>query len=89
MSIPCRVGGHYKCAILLENVSKGVEASSFENCSRGFDIQSEAIEYLRMKGYHTIRHLSNEELTSSDAVSLVLDSYKEVQPMVQFLNAVM
>ena len=74
----------------LKMFPKGVEASSFlKTVPRGFDIQSEAIEYLRMKGYHTIRHLSNKELTSPDAVSLVLDAYKEVQPMVRFLNAVM
>ena len=74
----------------LKMFSKGVEASSLlKTAPRGFDKQSEAIEYLRMKGYHTVRNLSNEELTSSDAVSLVLDSYKEVQPMVQFLNGAM
>ena len=69
---------------------KGIEASSLlKTVPRGFDIQSDAIEYLRMKGYHTIRNLSNEELTSNDAVSTVLKAYKEVQPMIQFLNAVM
>lgn len=74
----------------LKMFPKGVEASSLlKTVPRGFDIQSEAIEYLRMKGYHTIRNLSNEELTSPDAVSTVLNAYKEVQPMVQFLNAVM
>lgn len=74
----------------LKMFPKGVEASSsLKTVPRGFDIQSEAIEYLRMKGYHTIHHLSNEELTSSDAVSLVLDAYKEVQPMVHFLNGAM
>ena len=74
----------------LKMFPRGVEASSFlKTVPRGFDIESKAIEYLRMKGFHTIRNLSNGELTSSDAVSLVLDSYKEVQPMVQFLNAAM
>ncbi len=74
----------------LKEFPEGVQASSLlKTVPRGFDIQSEAIKYLRMKGYHTIRSLSNEELTSSDAASLVLESYKAVQPMVQFLNAVM
>ena len=74
----------------LKMFPKGVEASSFlKTVPRGFDIESNAIEYLRMKGYHTIRNLSNEELTSPHAVSTVLSAYKEVQPMVQFLNAVM
>ena len=78
-----------KAPSFLKMFPSGVEASSvLKTVPRGFDIQSEAIEYLRMKGYHTIRSLSNEELTSSDAVSLVLDSYKEVQTMFQFLNAV-
>ena len=74
----------------LKMFPKGVETSSFlKTVPRGFDIESNAIEYLRMKDYHTLRNLSNEELTSPDAVSTVLDAYKEVQPMVQFLNAAM
>ncbi len=74
----------------LKMYPNGVEASSLLKTSpRGFDKESEAIEYLRMKGYHTIRSLSNDELTSPDAVSTVLMAYKEAQPMVQFLNAVM
>ena len=74
----------------LKMFPKGVEASSFlKTVPRGFDIESNAIEYLRMKDYHTLRNLSNEELTSPDAVSTVLEAYKEVHPMVQFLNAVM
>ncbi len=74
----------------LEMFPMGVEASSFlKTVPRGFDIESNAIEYLCMKDYHTLRSLTNEELTSPDAVSIVLDAYKEVQPMVQFLNAVM
>ncbi len=68
----------------------GVETSSVLKTSpRGFDKDSEAIEYLRMKGYHTARGLSNKELTSPDALSTVLNAYKEVHPMIRFLNAVM
>ena len=74
----------------LKMYPEGVQASSLlKTAPRGFDKQSEAIEYLRMKGYHTIRNLSNKELTSPDAVSTVLSAYKEVQPMVRFLNASM
>ena len=71
----------------LKMYEKGVEASSLlKTVPKGFDKESEAIKYLRMKGYHTIRSLSNHELTSTDALSLVLDAYKEVQPMIHFLN---
>lgn len=74
----------------LKMFPNGVEASSFlKTAPRGFDKESKAIEYLRMKGYHTIRTLSNDELTSTGAVSSVLSSYKEVHPMVRFLNATM
>ena len=74
----------------LEMYPKGVEASSLLKTSpRGFDKDSQAIEYLRMKGYHTIRNLTNKEMTSPDAVSTVLNAYKEVHPMVRFLNAIM
>ncbi len=69
---------------------KGVESSSLlKTVPRGFDIESEAIKYLRMKGYQTASSLSNKELISPDAVSLVLNAYKEMQPMIRFLNAVM
>jgi len=74
----------------LDAYPNGVEASSFlKTAPRGFDKESEAIQYLRMKGFHTTHSLSNSELTSVDAVPLVLDSFKAVQPMVRFLNAVM
>ena len=82
--------GIIKAPSFLNMFPKGVEASSLLKTSpRGFDKESQAIEYLRMKGYHTIRNLSNKELTSADAVSRVLNAYKEVYPMVRFLNAVM
>lgn len=74
----------------IKTFPEGVQASSLlKTVPRGFDKESEAIEYLRMKGYHTIRRLSNKDLTSADAVSKVLNSYKEAHPMVRFLNAVM
>ena len=74
----------------LKMYPNGVEASSsLKTSPRGFNKNSEAIEYLRMKGFHTKRSLSNKELTSADAVSTVINAYKEVQPMIQFLNAVM
>lgn len=74
----------------LKMYPNGVEtSSSLKTSPRGFDKDSEAIEYLRMKGYHTSRNLSNKELTSPDAISTVLNAYKEVHPMIRFLNAVM
>lgn len=74
----------------LKTFPKGVQSSSLlKTVPRGFAKDSEAIEYLRMKGYYTKRSLNNKELTSPDAVSTVLNAYKEVKPMVRFLNAVM
>lgn len=79
-----------KAPTFLKLFPNGVEASSsLKTVPRGFDIQSEAIEYLRMKGFHTASSLSNKELTSPNAVATVLNAYKEMQPMVRFLNAVM
>ncbi len=72
----------------LKTFSKGVQTSSLlKTAPRGFDKQSKAIQYLRMKDYHTIHNLTNNELTSSKALSIVLDSFEEVQPMIRFLNA--
>ena len=79
-----------KAPSFLKIFPDGIESSSLlKTAPRGFDKDSEAIEYLRMKGYHTASNLSNKELTSPNAVSTILNAYKEVQPMVQFLNAVM
>lgn len=64
-----------------------VQASSIlKTVPRGFDIDSEAIHYLRMKGYYTSHSLGDNELTSTDALPLILNAFKEVQPMIKFLN---
>ncbi|MGV8963042.1 MAG: DUF2461 domain-containing protein [Candidatus Saccharimonadaceae bacterium] len=65
----------------------GVESSSvLKTVPRGFDKDSDAIKYLQMKGYYTIHPLSNKQLTSPNAVSMVLETFKELNPMLQFLN---
>ena len=68
----------------------GVQSSSvLKTVPRGFDKDSAAIKYLQMKGYWTDHPLTNKQLTSADAVSLVLDSFKEMKPMIHFLNGAM
>ena len=72
----------------LKTFPEGVQTSSLlKTAPRGFDKQSEAIQYLRMKGFYTIHRMTNSELTSVNALSIVLDSFKEVQPMIRFLNS--
>lgn len=65
----------------------GVETSSLLKIApRGFDKDSKAIKYLQMKDYYTTHQLSNKQLTSADALSLVLESFNEVKPLIHFFN---
>lgn len=65
----------------------GIEAPSVLKTSpKGFDNDSPAIDYLRMKGFYTMRKLSDQEITSGTAISKILAYYQEVKPVISFLN---
>jgi uncharacterized protein (TIGR02453 family) len=65
----------------------GIEAPSVLKTSpKGFDNDSPAIDYLRMKGFYTMRKLSDQEITSGTAISKILAYYQEVKPVINFLN---
>lgn len=71
-----------------ETFPNGVESpSELKTVPKGFDKESPAIEYLRMKGFYTMRKISNEELIQNSAHKLILNAYKEVQPIIRFLNS--
>lgn len=65
----------------------GIESpSNLKTAPKGFDKNSNAIEYLRMKGFYMMRTMSDKELTSEDAVAKIIDCYNEVNPIIGFLN---
>ena len=53
---------------------------------KGFDKESPAIEYLKMKGYYGMKKLEDKALLGNDAVGIIIDILKAAQPMVHFLN---
>lgn len=66
---------------------KGIESpSELKTVPKGFDKESPAIEFLRMKGFYTMRKLTNKEITSENAVTEIINNYKEVKPIIEFLN---
>lgn len=65
----------------------GIESpSELKTVPKGFDKESPAVEYLRMKGYYTMRKLTNNEITSGNAISEIIESFGEVKPVIEFLN---
>ncbi len=65
----------------------GIESpSELKTVPKGFDKESPAIEYLRMKGFYTMRKLTDEEMTSENIVSEIIKYFGEVKPVIGFLN---
>ena len=60
--------------------------SELKTVPKGFDKESPAIKYLRMKGFYTMRKLTNVEITSKNTVSRIMNCYREVKPVITFLN---
>ena len=66
---------------------EGIQApSELKTAPKGFDKESPAVAYLRMKGFYTMRKLTDKEITSIKAVSKILGYYSEVKPVIGFLN---
>ncbi len=53
---------------------------------KGFDKESPAIRYLRMKGFYTVHKLTDSEMVSENVITQIMDSYREVKPIIAFLN---
>ena len=53
---------------------------------KGFDIESPAIEYLKMKGFYTINNISDEELQSKNCIKLITKQLELTKPLIDFLN---
>lgn len=65
----------------------GIHApSELKTTPKGFNAESPAISYLRMKGYYTMRKLTDKEVTSGVALENILGYYQEVKPLIRFLN---
>ncbi|TXD90163.1 DUF2461 domain-containing protein [Subsaximicrobium wynnwilliamsii] len=70
-----------------ETFPNGIESpSELKTAPKGFDKESPAIEYLRKKGFYTMRKLTDKEITSENAVSKIIEHFGEVKPVIGFLN---
>lgn len=70
-----------------QTFTNGIESpSELKTVPKGFDKESPALEYLRMKGYYTMRKLTDKEITSENAVTGIINNYREVKPVIEFLN---
>ena len=66
---------------------EGVQApETLSRPPKGFDADSKAINYLKMKGYFTSRKLSDDEMQSKSIIKTVLHSFETAKPLIDFLN---
>ena len=53
---------------------------------KGYESSNPAVEYLKFKGYYTQRFFSDQEVTAPGFSKELAETYRTVQPLVQFLN---
>lgn len=53
---------------------------------KGFEEDSPAITYLKMKGFYAVSNITEEVLQSKNAVKTVLQHFETIKPMCDFLN---
>jgi uncharacterized protein (TIGR02453 family) len=53
---------------------------------QGYDIDDPAIEYLKLKSYTAVKKISDKDLLSNDAETIVMDHFKALKPLVDFIN---
>ena len=53
---------------------------------KGFEEDSPAITYLKMKGFYAASNITDEVLQSKNAVKTVLQHFERIKPMCDFLN---
>ncbi len=54
---------------------------------KGYDKENPAIEYLRMKSWNAVMPLSDKVVLSNDFLDVVLDGFKNLKPLIDFVRA--
>jgi uncharacterized protein (TIGR02453 family) len=69
----------------------GLEMKSYalSRPPKGYEKDNQAIEYLKLKSIMCFRYLTDDELTSKDLVSKIVNAFKALQPLVRFMNRAM
>ena len=66
---------------------KGVQSpETLSRPPKGFEAESPAIEYLKMKGYFTMNQFTDTELQSKTVIKTILQNFETAKPMIDFLN---
>jgi uncharacterized protein (TIGR02453 family) len=53
---------------------------------KGFEDDSPALEYLKMKGFYTLKNFTDEELQTKNVIKSILEDFKTLKPVIDFLN---
>ncbi len=53
---------------------------------KGFEEDDPALEYLKMKGFYTQERISDDEIQSNELSEKVIEYFKSVKPLIDFLN---
>jgi uncharacterized protein (TIGR02453 family) len=53
---------------------------------QGFEKESPAADYLKLKSYIAIKKIDDKELTSKGLLKITSEAYETLQPLVYFLN---
>jgi uncharacterized protein (TIGR02453 family) len=71
----------------LKFYQRGVQSyESLIRSPKDYDPDSQAIEYLKMKGFHATSELTDQTLTFEKAINTILVNFKIINPMLDFLN---
>ncbi|NIJ54729.1 DUF2461 domain-containing protein [Dyadobacter arcticus] len=71
----------------LKTYANGIQSpETLSRAPKGFEENSPAIEYLKMKGYYAVTNLSDQALVSEKSLADITSSLETVQPLVAFLN---
>lgn len=61
-------------------------AESYVKIPKEYDADSPAKDFLRMKGFYTRTDLSDKQLQQDSIIDTILNSFRQVKPMLDFLN---
>jgi uncharacterized protein (TIGR02453 family) len=57
-----------------------------KNVPRGFNRDSPAMEFLKMKGFYTMKNMTDKEIVSEDVVEKIMNCFRATKPLIHFLN---
>lgn len=66
---------------------KGIESyDRLKRHPKGFEETNPAIEYLKMKGFYATNPLTDKALQSPKSIELVLEHFRTIKPLIDFMN---